>query len=107
MTQPGDVRKFLGHISKKTAIGDGLGGGPAARIAEVDDYEGAVVTNAHVTGMHVVRSGNAGRGALSDAGRGSGVDIQQILLERMERLCCSVQDLGKQMKDGFAAEVNK
>ena len=50
---------------------------------------------------------NADKSTSSDSRMNGKMDTQQILLDRMELLCGSVQDLRKEMKDGFAAEAVK
>ena len=75
-------------------VADSLDGGPAARSTARDQCGDVVFMNSHETAMEVVKS----------VGRNSMMEIQQVLLGRMDKLCF---DLGKQMREGFPAEADR
>ena len=94
-------------MSKKAAVEDSLDGCPAARITARDEDGDLVFENSYETAIEVVRNDNADKSTSSYSRMNAKMDIQQILLDRMELLRGSVQDLRKEMKDGFAAEAVK
>ena len=96
------------HACMKAAVEARMDCGLEARITARNQYKDAVCINPE-TAVEVVRSDDAGRGSRSDAGRNSMMDIQQILLSKMELLVVSSQDFRSEvkgeMREGFAAEA--
>ena len=97
-TQPGDVKNpSVMHACMKAAVEARVDYGLQARITARDHYKDAVYINPE-TAVEVVRIDDAGRGSRSDAGRNSMMDIQEILLSKMELLVVSSQDFRSEVQ---------
>ena len=87
-----DTAKVAGHCAKRLAVAACEDGGPEGRAIRIDDSEN--------TTFESKTSGVRKRARLLDRNRNQNAE----LLQQMALLCQTVQNLGKQMQQGFAAE---
>ena len=90
-----ETAKMAGHTVKRMAVATSEDGGPEGRPIQVDDCENTVF-------------GGKTPGDVSDDPMGRTARTEQHqnidLLQQMTILCQTVQNLGKQMQEGFEAE---